>query len=381
MPEDKELGAGKTAFIISPIGDKLDARGTPGRAAWEEGVQMWEDVFQPACARFGLEAVRADKIAAPGEIPEQIFVLLRDAEVVIADLSGANPNVMYELGLRHSRDKITVQVGEQGRLPFDINTVRTMKFLRSERGLIDLRNAVEDALLAGLTGKGTPTTATRIWKDATPADPAVVAEAARESAAPDDPSEGSEEMPLIEMLAAGEAGLNDVAGILSDATVSIQEIGTLSSEASAKVKTSDAAGKGFAGRLLVTRQLATDLEPIVGKFEADIQSYYEALSAADAMTRYLIKRITEEPSERTPDTDAYLDSIESLVDAAEGSETNIAEYIRSASEWKRLSRDLAGPAKTIERAGNRLLEGITMIGKWRALVAQAREAIGGGPTA
>ncbi len=375
MPEDQELGAGKTAFIISPIGDKLDARGSEGRARYEEGVQMWEDVFQPACARFGLEAVRADKISSPGEIPEQIFVLLRDVDVVIADLSGGNPNVMYELGLRHSRDKFTIQVGEQGRLPFDINTVRTVRFLRSERGLIDLRDSVEEMLLAALTGEGTPTTATRVWGDAAPVDPQVVAEAARESAAPDDPTEGSEEMPLIEMLTAGELGLTDVGVALTDAVVSTQKIGALSSEATQRLGASDAAGKGFAGRLLVTRQLATDLEEPVAMYEQQIQRYYESLSAADVMTRFVLKRIIEDPTQRTDETAAYLDSIEGLIDAAEGTESNIAEYIKSAASWKRLSRDLAGPAKTIERAGNRMLEGITMIGEWRPLVDSAREAI------
>jgi hypothetical protein len=65
----------------------------------------------------GLNPIRAGHISDSGEITEQIFRHLRDDDVVIADLTGANANVMYELGLRHTINKLTIQVGEFRRLP------------------------------------------------------------------------------------------------------------------------------------------------------------------------------------------------------------------------------------------------------------------------
>jgi hypothetical protein len=127
---------------------------------------LWEYVVEPACSAHNLDPVRADKIAHPGEITEQIFRLLRDADVVIADLTGGNPNVMYELGLRHTRDKITVQLGENERLPFDINTIRTIRFRRTERGLVEARDLLIEVLGAALDGSGSPVTATRVWSEA-----------------------------------------------------------------------------------------------------------------------------------------------------------------------------------------------------------------------
>jgi hypothetical protein len=67
-----------------------------------------------------------------GEIPEQVVRELRDADVVIADPTDADPNVMHELGLRHTTDKLTIQIGERGRLPFDVSTIRTIQFVRTE---------------------------------------------------------------------------------------------------------------------------------------------------------------------------------------------------------------------------------------------------------
>lgn len=108
-------------FVIGPIGDKNAEYGTEQREAYEQAIEVLEEIIQPACGAFGLEPLRADEIADPGEIPEQIFQHLRDDDVLIADLTGANANVMYELGLRHATGKLTIQLGERDRLPFDVS--------------------------------------------------------------------------------------------------------------------------------------------------------------------------------------------------------------------------------------------------------------------
>ena len=72
--------------------------------------------------------------------------------MVIADLSGGNPNVMYELGLRHTKAALTVQIGEVGLLPFDVRAIRTIEFRRSEGGLVEAREALMQQLREGLRG-------------------------------------------------------------------------------------------------------------------------------------------------------------------------------------------------------------------------------------
>ena len=117
-----------TCFVIGPIGDMHAEIGSETRATYEKGIQLVEQVLEPACSTLGLRLVRADKVSRAGEIPEQVCRLVRDSEVVVADLSGGNPNVMYELGLRHSLNKLTIQLGEAGHLPFDIHAIRTIEF-------------------------------------------------------------------------------------------------------------------------------------------------------------------------------------------------------------------------------------------------------------
>src|SRR5437899_1697100 len=105
-------------FVIGPIGDRNAPPGSPDRQRYEDALEVFESVIRPACEMLGLDPVRADKIATPGEITEQVCRHLRDDDVVVADVTDANPNVMYELGLRHTRDLLTIQIGEEARLPF-----------------------------------------------------------------------------------------------------------------------------------------------------------------------------------------------------------------------------------------------------------------------
>lgn len=78
---------------------------------------------------------------------------------------------MYELGLRHSRDLLTIQIGQAGRLPFDLSVIRTIQFMRTESGLVDLRNQLEEILKAGLRGDFDSVTATRLWHETEPQPP------------------------------------------------------------------------------------------------------------------------------------------------------------------------------------------------------------------
>jgi hypothetical protein len=71
--------------------------------------------------------VRADKISTPGMITAQVIDHLVRAPLVIADLSFGNPNVFYELALRHASRRPVVQIIRAGdHLPFDVGQFRTV---------------------------------------------------------------------------------------------------------------------------------------------------------------------------------------------------------------------------------------------------------------
>ena len=75
----------------------------------------------------GYEVNRADNLSQPGIITHQIIDELIEADLVIADLTSFNPNVFYELSVRHAAEKPIIHMIEWGQdIPFDIANFRTI---------------------------------------------------------------------------------------------------------------------------------------------------------------------------------------------------------------------------------------------------------------
>jgi hypothetical protein len=73
--------------------------------------------------------IRADHITQPGMITTQVFTRLWVDDLVVADLTGSNPNVFYELAVRHIRRKPFVHLIQAGaKIPFDVAPNRTIEF-------------------------------------------------------------------------------------------------------------------------------------------------------------------------------------------------------------------------------------------------------------
>jgi hypothetical protein len=113
----------KLCFIVGPIG-------SPGEPVNDHANFLLEYIIKPVMADFPeYRVVRQDENTTPGMIDTQIIVALRDADLVIADLSHLNPNALYEIGIRHmvSKPIIHMQLQDQ-RIPFDLSLYKTVKF-------------------------------------------------------------------------------------------------------------------------------------------------------------------------------------------------------------------------------------------------------------
>lgn len=110
----------RMCFIIAPIGE-------PASSTRRRSDQVLKFVIRPALEGLGYDAVRADEISDPGVITNQVIRHLIDAPLVIADLSERNPNVFYELALRHVTRKPLIQLIQRGEtIPFDVAGMRTI---------------------------------------------------------------------------------------------------------------------------------------------------------------------------------------------------------------------------------------------------------------
>lgn len=115
------MSSDKECFVVSPIG----AEDSETR---ERADKLLEHVIEDTVEDFGYDTVRADQLDEPGKISTQVIQHTVNAELVIADLTGENPNVFYELAIRHAANEPFIQIIEKGHeIPFDVYDQRTIK--------------------------------------------------------------------------------------------------------------------------------------------------------------------------------------------------------------------------------------------------------------
>src|SRR5262249_11165941 len=86
-------------------------------------------VVEPPLRDHGYQPLRADMIPLPGLINPEIIRHIVEDELAIADLTGMNPNVFYELAIRHVIGKPYIQLIRHGdTIPFDLKDVHTIAY-------------------------------------------------------------------------------------------------------------------------------------------------------------------------------------------------------------------------------------------------------------
>lgn len=112
-------------FVLMPFGKKPDAS---GRQIDFDAV--YQQIIRPAISDTGLDPIRADEETQGGIIHKPMFERLILCAYALADLTSANANVFYELGIRHAvRPWRTVTLFAEGtRLPFDVNYLRSIGY-------------------------------------------------------------------------------------------------------------------------------------------------------------------------------------------------------------------------------------------------------------
>jgi Lon protease-like protein len=128
------------AFVLMPFTDRFRP--------------VFENIVKPVIERFGLRGVRADDIYGPRPIMEDVWRSINEAQVIIADVTGKNPNVFYEVGLAHAIGKDVIIISQSLEdIPFDLRHLRCIIYLDSVAGFKQFERRLDDTLAAmnGLT--------------------------------------------------------------------------------------------------------------------------------------------------------------------------------------------------------------------------------------
>src|SRR5712691_7631567 len=128
-------------FVLLPFGVKKD----PATLTEINFDAIYEQAIRPAIEGAGLDPIRADEERTGGIIHKPMFERLLLCDYAIADLTTGNPNVYYELGVRHAtRPATTLAIfADHQRLPFDLNFLRSLPYRLGEGNRFGPREASE----------------------------------------------------------------------------------------------------------------------------------------------------------------------------------------------------------------------------------------------
>lgn len=133
-----------TCFVIMPIGTQ-----TIGEISITEEKlrEKYDYIIKNAILKAApaLEVIRADEELNPSSISNDIFTKLMHSQYVIADITYPNPNVFYELGIRHAIKPGTILIREKVdfSIPFDISHLRYIEYTQEPSGMDNLASQLK----------------------------------------------------------------------------------------------------------------------------------------------------------------------------------------------------------------------------------------------
>jgi hypothetical protein len=188
---------------------------------------------------------------------------------------------------------------------------------------------------------------------------------------PDVGREVSDEAGLVDRLAVMEEAMPKLATTVIEATALIESIGTVASDAAAAISESDAADRGFAGRLAVLRRLSSDLAGPAGEILALGQAFTSELHKIDDGMGLLIEQAAVEARDDVDSLDAaieFFDLIRGLTVSADEGLGGLSMLMESMEPAEKMSRDLRPVFRDMRQGLTLFVEGRDVMREWTRLV-------------
>ena len=141
-------------MIVKPVFNNINYNINPNQVFLimpfnEEWSNTTYSILKDSVEENGLELIRADEIFSPGSIIQDIWKLINESGLVIADISVHNPNVFYELGIAHTIGKKVLMIKKEGseKSPFDIGFWRYFEYETNYDKAKDFKLALKKILI------------------------------------------------------------------------------------------------------------------------------------------------------------------------------------------------------------------------------------------
>lgn len=128
---DRELGS--DVFVLMPF---------------EEAMKpIYDDHIKATCKKIGFSCRRADDLFTATAVMSDVWSSIYYSKIIIADCTGRNPNVFYEIGIAHTLGRPVVLITQRAEdVPFDIRHIRYFKYSFTPRGMKEFELALKATL-------------------------------------------------------------------------------------------------------------------------------------------------------------------------------------------------------------------------------------------
>ncbi len=120
-------------FVLMPFGDEIRP--------------VYEDHIKAACAAINMSCNRADDFFGTNQVMDDVWSAIFHSKIIIADCTGRNPNVFYEMGIAHTIGKPLILITQhKDDVPFDIRHIRYIEYEFSPRGMKRFENVLAETI-------------------------------------------------------------------------------------------------------------------------------------------------------------------------------------------------------------------------------------------
>jgi hypothetical protein len=110
---------------------------------------LYNAIIKPTITEMGIKCKRGDDFYGTNTHIDDIWEYIQKSRIIIADLTGQYPNVLYELGLCHAINKEVILITQSGDdIPFDLRHLKYIEYINTQRGRLKLRDDLNKTLIS-----------------------------------------------------------------------------------------------------------------------------------------------------------------------------------------------------------------------------------------
>jgi len=329
------------AFVLMPFDPEFDA--------------IFKDLIKPTLEEAGYDVKRADSILNQQNILKDVVRGIAEADLVVADLTSLNVNVLYELGISHTMQKSTVLLTQSSEdIPFDLRSYRVIPYsthFNEARQLSQALKEIVEKAKSGKLGFGNPVAdflpqmREVQFSPATKVERSVIeAEGEREVETKEE-----EEKGIWDFVVDSEESLKDITECTERMTKATQEIGKNMQQRTADVqKIAKSRVPGTASRIQkLATTAAMDMINYAKKLEEEQPKFHNALESFDENTTGLVQTTRIHTKENKEVAVNFRSSVDGLQSAIRLALKGVRGYRDTIANMRGISRDVNRASKRI----------------------------------